>query len=113
MRFSYLKWSVVALVSAMLKEIQRRIAITTIFVTHDQEEALTLSDRIAIIDHGKLVQLGQPEAVYERPENVFAARFLGDANVFKGKVGEIVRIRECRPLSKTKSWEVLVEAAKA
>ena len=83
-----------------MKEIQRRIAITTIFVTHDQEEALTLSDRIAIIDHGKLVQLGQPEAVYERPENVFAARFLGDANVFKGKAetdgirlatGELIR----------------------
>ena len=70
-----------------LKEIQRRIAITTIFVTHDQEEALTLSDRIAIIDHGKLVQIGKPEVVYERPESVFAARFLGDANVFSGTPG--------------------------
>ncbi len=68
-----------------LKEIQRRIGITTIFVTHDQEEALTLSDRIAIIDHGKLTQIGKPEAVYEKPDNVFAARFLGDANVFSGK----------------------------
>jgi putative spermidine/putrescine transport system ATP-binding protein/spermidine/putrescine transport system ATP-binding protein len=68
-----------------LKEIQRRIAITTIFVTHDQEEALTLSDRIAIINHGKLMQIGEPKAVYERPETVFAARFLGDANVFAGK----------------------------
>jgi spermidine/putrescine ABC transporter ATP-binding subunit len=68
-----------------LKEIQRRIGITTIFVTHDQEEALTLSDRIAIINHGKLVQLGKPETVYERPDSVFAARFLGDANVFTGR----------------------------
>jgi spermidine/putrescine ABC transporter ATP-binding subunit len=83
-----------------LKEIQRSIGITTIFVTHDQEEALTLSDRIAIINHGKLVQLGKPEAVYERPESVFAARFLGDANVFSGtaagggvrlSTGEVIR----------------------
>jgi spermidine/putrescine ABC transporter ATP-binding subunit len=83
-----------------LKEIQRRIAITTIFVTHDQEEALTLSDRIAIIDHGRLMQIGKPEAVYERPDSVFAARFLGDANVFAGKpegggvrlaTGELIR----------------------
>ncbi|MEZ5923179.1 MAG: ABC transporter ATP-binding protein [Hyphomicrobiaceae bacterium] len=71
-----------------LKEIQRRIGITTIFVTHDQEEALTLSDRIAIIDRGKLMQIGKPEAVYERPESIFAARFLGDANVFSGTVAD-------------------------
>lgn len=71
-----------------LKEIQRRIGITTIFVTHDQEEALTLSDRIAIIDHGKLMQIGAPEVVYEKPVSVFAARFLGDANVFSGTAGD-------------------------
>ena len=67
-----------------LKEIQRKIGITTIFVTHDQEEALTLSDRIAIIDKGKLVQVGPPREVYERPATLFAAGFLGDANVFRG-----------------------------
>jgi ABC-type Fe3+/spermidine/putrescine transport system ATPase subunit len=67
-----------------LKQIQREIGITAIFVTHDQEEALTLSDRIAIINQGRLAQIGQPQQVYERPVDVFAARFLGDANVFRG-----------------------------
>jgi spermidine/putrescine ABC transporter ATP-binding subunit len=65
-----------------LKQIQRRLGLTTIFVTHDQEEALTLSDRIAIIDQGRVVQIGAPHEVYERPRSVFAASFLGDANFF-------------------------------
>jgi putative spermidine/putrescine transport system ATP-binding protein/spermidine/putrescine transport system ATP-binding protein len=70
-----------------LRQIQRTVGITTIFVTHDQEEALTLSDRIAIIDQGRLVQVGAPNDVYERPETAFAARFLGDANFMSGKAG--------------------------
>ena len=68
-----------------LKDIQRETGVTTIFVTHDQEEALTLSDRIAIIDQGRLMQIGQPREIYERPATIFAAQFLGDANVFTGK----------------------------
>jgi spermidine/putrescine transport system ATP-binding protein len=67
-----------------LKEIQRQTGVTSIFVTHDQEEALTLSDRIAIISDGRLVQVDAPQTVYERPHTVFAANFLGDANVFRG-----------------------------
>jgi spermidine/putrescine ABC transporter ATP-binding subunit len=67
-----------------LKDIQRETAVTAIFVTHDQEEALTLSDRIAIIDQGRLIQVDAPQTVYERPANIFAANFLGDANVFHG-----------------------------
>ncbi|QIG47886.1 ABC transporter ATP-binding protein [Nordella sp. HKS 07] len=67
-----------------LKDIQRETGITAIFVTHDQEEALTLSDRIAIIDQGRLIQVDSPHTVYERPTNIFAANFLGDANVFRG-----------------------------
>ena len=55
-------------------------------MTHDQEEALTLSDRIALINEGRLVQVGPPGQVYERPADVFAARFLGDANLFEGTV---------------------------
>ncbi len=70
-----------------LRQIQRTIGITTIFVTHDQEEALTLSDRIAIIDRGRLVQVGAPNDVYERPETAFAAHFLGDANFMEGSAG--------------------------
>ena len=69
-----------------LREIQREIGVTTIFVTHDQEEALTLSDRIAIINEGRLVQIGAPVETYERPASLFAAQFLGDANVFRGMV---------------------------
>jgi ABC-type Fe3+/spermidine/putrescine transport system ATPase subunit len=68
-----------------LKDIQRKLAITTIFVTHDQEEALTLSDRIAILSEGRVMQVDRPEEVYERPSTVFAAQFLGDANVFTGR----------------------------
>ena len=69
-----------------LRQIQREVGITTVFVTHDQEEALTLSDRIAILDAGRIVQSGPPRAVYERPRTVFAADFLGDANFFTGRV---------------------------
>ena len=67
-----------------LKRIQREIGITTIFVTHDQEEALTMSDRIGILRDGRLVQEGPPEDIYDRPKSEFAATFLGDANIFRG-----------------------------
>ena len=69
-----------------LKQIQREVGITTVFVTHDQEEALTLSDRVAIFNEGKVVQAGKPLEVYERPATAFAANFLGDANFFEGRV---------------------------
>ena len=69
-----------------LKRIQRTVGITTIFVTHDQEEALTLSDRIAILNEGRILQVGPPAEVYERPATSFAARFLGDANILEGCV---------------------------
>jgi spermidine/putrescine ABC transporter ATP-binding subunit len=69
-----------------LRQIQREVGITAIFVTHDQEEALTLSDRVALINEGRIVQVGTPTEVYERPATVFAAGFLGDANLFRGRV---------------------------
>ncbi len=69
-----------------LRRIQRESGLTTIFVTHDQEEALTLSDRVAILDGGRIVQEGVPADIYERPASVFAASFLGDANLFAGPV---------------------------
>ncbi|WP_374655463.1 ABC transporter ATP-binding protein [Dongia sp.] len=69
-----------------LRRIQRQIGITTIFVTHDQEEALTLSDRVAIFNKGRVVQAGSPRAVYESPVDRFAAGFLGEANFMEGKV---------------------------
>lgn len=69
-----------------LRRIQRESGLTTIFVTHDQEEALTLSDRVAILDNGRIVQEGVPSAIYERPRTRFAAAFLGDANFLTGTV---------------------------
>jgi ABC-type Fe3+/spermidine/putrescine transport system ATPase subunit len=79
-----------------LRRIQREVGITTVFVTHDQEEALTLSDRIAIFDKGNVVQVGPPLEVYERPNNRFAAGFLGEANFLPGRVemvaGDAARI---------------------
>ncbi len=71
-----------------LRRIQRESGLTTIFVTHDQEEALTLSDRVAILDKGRIVQEGVPADIYERPKSLFAASFLGDANIFTGPVRE-------------------------
>jgi spermidine/putrescine transport system ATP-binding protein len=71
-----------------LLRIQRESGLTTIFVTHDQEEALTLSDRIAILDKGRIIQDGAPSAIYERPRTRFAASFLGDANFLTGTVAQ-------------------------
>jgi putative spermidine/putrescine transport system ATP-binding protein/spermidine/putrescine transport system ATP-binding protein len=69
-----------------LRRIQRESGLTTVFVTHDQEEALTLSDRIAILDRGRIVQEGAPAVIYERPRTRFAASFLGDANFLSGSL---------------------------
>jgi putative spermidine/putrescine transport system ATP-binding protein len=67
-----------------LKRIQREVGITTIFVTHDQEEALTLSDRIGILKDGKLIQQGPPREIYNSPGNRFTAAFLGEINMVNG-----------------------------
>ena len=67
-----------------LKRIQREIGITTIFVTHDQEEALTLSDRIGILKDGRLIQQGPPRDIYNTPGSLFTAAFLGDINMLNG-----------------------------
>ncbi|PYN95959.1 MAG: polyamine ABC transporter ATP-binding protein [Candidatus Rokuibacteriota bacterium] len=69
-----------------LKSLQRQVGITTIFVTHDQEEALTLSDRIAVMHQGRLQQVGAPPEVYEMPRTRFVAEFIGVCNFLEGKV---------------------------
>jgi putative spermidine/putrescine transport system ATP-binding protein len=66
-----------------IRRIQRQVGITFVHVTHDQEEALTMSDRIAVMNHGRLIQVDRPQELYERPNSLFTARFLGDANVFE------------------------------
>jgi len=69
-----------------LKSLQDEIGISFVFVTHDQEEALTMSDRIAVLAHGKIQQLGSPEDLYRRPSSIFVAEFLGGNNMFDGHV---------------------------
>ncbi len=73
-----------------LKEIQRRLGITFIFVTHDQEEALTLSDRIAVFNEGNIVQLGTAEEVYRHPKTTFVANFVGTSAVFSADEAKAV-----------------------
>jgi iron(III) transport system ATP-binding protein len=72
-----------------IRKLQKDLGITTIYVTHDQEEALTLSDRIAVIDHGKLQQVGSPRDLYARPESLFVADFIGINNLIAGEVRAI------------------------
>ncbi len=68
-----------------LHQLQRKLGITFVYVTHDQDEALTMSDRIAVMDHGKIEQVGTPEELYERPKNRFVAHFLGCCNLIEGQ----------------------------
>jgi putative spermidine/putrescine transport system ATP-binding protein len=73
-----------------LKTIQREIGITFIFVTHDQDEALTMSDRIAVFNAGKIIQVGTPADVYERPATAFVAGFVGTSNLLDGEAARAV-----------------------
>ena len=66
----------------VIRDIQRQVGITTVYVTHDQEEALAISDRIAVINHGVIQQIGTPHHIYSRPANVFVATFIGHSNLF-------------------------------
>ena len=72
-----------------LKRIQREVGITFIYVTHDQEEALTMSDRIAVMNEGRVEQIGSPTAIYHSPTSVFVANFIGVANLLPGVMGPI------------------------
>lgn len=70
----------------MIKKLQTKLGITTIYVTHDQEEALAISDRIAVMKDGKVMQVGRPEEIYRKPENLFVANFIGNTNQIKGSM---------------------------
>jgi ABC-type Fe3+/spermidine/putrescine transport system ATPase subunit len=76
-----------------LKELQKRLGVTLVFVTHDQEEALAMSDRIAVMNHGKVEQVGAPTEIYERPRTRFVADFIGEINILE----EEGRARALRP----------------
>jgi spermidine/putrescine transport system ATP-binding protein len=72
-----------------LKDLQHQVGITFIFVTHDQEEAITMSDRIAVMNDGVVQQVGAPIEIYERPRNRFVADFIGETNFMEGEVLEV------------------------
>jgi len=76
-----------------LKRIQQKLGITFIFVTHDQEEALTMSDTIIVMNKGKIQQMGTPEDIYNEPENAFVAKFIGESNVIDGVMLDDYRVK--------------------
>jgi putrescine transport system ATP-binding protein len=71
-----------------LMELQRRLGLTFIIVTHDQSEAMTVADRIAVMDRGRLMQVAPPAVIYERPNSRWVADFIGEVNLFEGRVGD-------------------------
>lgn len=73
-----------------LKAIQQRVGITFVFVTHDQEEALTMSDRLAVFNHGRIEQIGSPADVYEHPQSGFVAGFVGVSNLVSGAIAKAI-----------------------
>ncbi len=88
-----------------LKHTQQQMGITFVYVTHDQEEALTMSDRIGVMNDGKILQVGSPVEIYEEPKNRFVAEFIGESNLLKGRIIEknketiVVLIDDKLPLS--------------
>jgi iron(III) transport system ATP-binding protein len=72
-----------------LKRLQKQLGVTTVYVTHDQSEALALSDEIAVFNAGRIIQRGTPQEIYRQPKNQFVADFIGSANFLTGKVKEM------------------------
>ena len=72
-----------------IRELQQKLELTTVYVTHDQEEALAVSDRIIVMNEAVIAQQGSPEGLYEQPESLFVADFIGDANVISGRLTEL------------------------
>ena len=80
-----------------LKKLQSEVGITFIYVTHDQEEALTMSDRLAVMSQGLVEQIGTPTAIYENPESAFVANFIGVSNIYLSDVIKVDNgFAECR-----------------
>jgi putrescine transport system ATP-binding protein len=70
-------------------DLQQNVGLTFLIVTHDQEEAMTVADRIAVMDHGKLIQVATPSEIYEQPNSKYVADFIGDINLIEGKVASV------------------------
>jgi putrescine transport system ATP-binding protein len=76
-----------------LKELQRRIGVTFVIVTHDQEEAMIMADRIGVMDHGRLVQVGTPAEIYDNPNSRWVAEFIGEVNIIEGEISGSSTVR--------------------
>lgn len=76
-------------------DILERVGVTCVMVTHDQEEAMTMAGRIAIMNRGKFVQIGEPEEIYEHPTTRYSAEFIGSVNVFEGLVKSVWKMARC------------------
>ena len=87
-----------------LKRLHDRLGTTTVYVTHDQREALTLSDRIAVVNGGKIVQLGTPDEIYDRPKNKFVADFIGETRFLPVEAGASGPLLYGRPLKTRDGW---------
>ena len=85
-----------------VRRIQRQMGVTTLMVTHDQEEAISISDRIAVINHGRIVQFGTPDEIYDRPAERFVGDFVGSMNMIPAELvateGKLTRFRNRRLL---------------
>ncbi len=84
--FSALDYKLRCQMQLEIKRIQRKLGITFVFVTHDQEEAFAMSDRVVVMDNGRIVQEGSPQDIYENPANLYVARFVGEINILPGTV---------------------------
>ncbi|MTJ51493.1 ABC transporter ATP-binding protein [Anabaena sp. UHCC 0253] len=89
-----------------LSNLHKDLGLTFVMVTHDQEEALSLSDRIAVMNQGKIEQIGTPSEIYERPQTAFVADFIGDTNLFSGEIAEIDA--ECIKISTKTGLTIIV-----
>ena len=91
-----------------IREIQQKIGITTLFITHDQQEALAISDKIAVMDKGRVLQVGTPMEVYKNPENDFVANFVGTSNVISKEEYESFGIKEDKPYIYVRPEEMIL-----
>jgi len=91
-----------------IRKLQQRVGITSVYVTHDQEEAMTLSDRVVIMNAGKIQQIGTPQEIYAHPVNYFVADFIGKANFLEGRVEDVISKDKVLVEVKNKKYEVFL-----
>ena len=84
--FSALDYKLRRAMQLEIKRLQRRLGITFVFVTHDQEEAFAMSDRVVVMNQGRIEQIGTPQEIYEEPSNLYVARFVGEINILPARI---------------------------